>query len=179
MRRFKFSKSRVTHPIAFFLRDRAGFVVLLLLAAFAGCDRGSHPEQLAKQAPDFTIVDGSKTIHLSDYRGKIVVLNFWASWCAPCLEELPSLIALQKQMPQIVVLAVDFNDDEASYHQFLTDNHVDLLTIHDESQQSNLAFGTKRPPETYIIDQHGKIRRKFIGPQEWTNPEIINYLKNI
>ncbi len=135
--------------------------------------------QVATKAPDFTIVDGSKTIRLSDYRGKVVVLNFWASWCAPCLEELPSLIDLQKQMPHLVVLAVDFNDDLAAYHQFLIDNHVDLLTIHDESQRSNLAFGTARPPETYIIDGQGKIRRKFIGPQNWTNPEIMNYLKNL
>ena len=155
-----------------------GFTAILILA-ISGCDRGSHPAQIATEAPNFTIVDGARTIRLSDYRGKIVVLNFWASWCAPCLEELPSLIELQKQMPQIVVLGVDFNDDAASYRQFLIDNHVDLLTIHDESQRSNLAFGTTRPPETYIIDAQGKIRRKFIGPQDWTNPEIMNYLKNL
>jgi len=150
-----------------------------ILILSAGCDRGSHPAQLATPAPNFTIVDGSKNIRLSDYRGKVVVLNFWASWCAPCLEELPSLTDLQRQMPQIVVLGVDFNDNIDFYHQFLTDNHVDFLTIHDESQQSNLAFGTTRPPETYIIDGQGKIRRKFIGPQDWTNPEIMNYLRNL
>lgn len=166
------------HTFARFLRESVGVGAILLLAA-TGCDRGSHPGQVATPAPNFTITDNSKTIRLSDYRGKIVVLNFWASWCAPCLEELPSLIALQKQMPQITVLAVDFDDDINAYHQFLIDNRVDLLTIHDESQQSNRAYGTKRPPETYIIDQQGKIRRKFIGPQEWTNPEILNYLKNL
>jgi cytochrome c biogenesis protein CcmG, thiol:disulfide interchange protein DsbE len=157
----------------------AGGIGFIFLIAVSGCDRGSHPAQLAKQAPNFTIADGAKTIRLTDYRGKVVVLNFWASWCAPCLEELPSLIDLQKQMPQVVVLGVDFNDNPDSYRQFLIDNHVDLLTIRDESQQSNLAFGTTRPPETYIIDGQGKIRRKFIGPQDWTNPEIMNYLKNL
>jgi cytochrome c biogenesis protein CcmG, thiol:disulfide interchange protein DsbE len=164
------------------VRDLRYLSVLALASILilpTGCDRGSHPGQLAKPAPNFTIVDGAKTVRLTDYRGKVVILNFWASWCAPCLEELPSLIDLQKQMPQVVVLAVDFNDNIDSYHQFLTDNHVDLLTIHDESQQSNLAFGTTRPPETYIIDGKGKIRRKFIGPQDWTNPEITNYLRNL
>ncbi|HEX3436281.1 MAG TPA: TlpA disulfide reductase family protein [Pseudacidobacterium sp.] len=161
------------------IRNLTASLLTSLLLVFAGCDRGSHPSQVATLAPDFTITDSTETIRLSDYRGKIVVLNFWASWCAPCLEELPSLINLQKQMPQIVVLGVDFNDDLASYHQFLSDNHVDLLTIHDESQASNFAFGTKRPPETYIIDQRGMIRRKFIGPQNWTSPEITNYLKNL
>jgi thiol-disulfide isomerase/thioredoxin len=154
-----------------------GFILTFL--ALNGCDRGSHPGQVANTAPNFTIADGSKTVRLTDYRGKIVVLNFWASWCAPCLEEFPSLIALQKQMPQIVVLGVDFDDDAAAYRQYLIDNHIDLLTIHDESQQSNLAFGTTRPPETYIIDGNGMIRRKFIGAQDWTNPEIVNYLKNL
>ena len=144
-----------------------------------GCDRGSHPAQVAKQAPNFTIVDGAKTVRLSDFHGKVVVLNFWASWCAPCLEEFPSLIDLQKRMPQLVVLSVDFNDDAAAYRQYLVDNHIDLLTIHDESQQSNIAFGTTRPPETYVIDSEGRIRRKFIGPQDWTSPEIMNYLKNL
>lgn len=156
-------------------------LLLGLFFAATGCDRGSHPGQVATTAPDFAITDQGKTVRLSDYRGKTVVLNFWASWCAPCLEELPSLIALQKEMPQIVVIGVDFDDDAASYRQFLVDNHIDLLTIHDESQKSNHAFGTSRPPETYVIDQQGKIRRKFIGPPAggWTNPEIINYLKNL
>lgn len=155
----------------------AALAATLLL--YAGCDRGAYPSQVAKPAPNFTITDGTKTIRLSDYRGKIVVLNFWASWCAPCLEEFPSLISLQKQMPQIVVLSVDFDDDEAAYGQYLVDNHIDLLTIHDESQKSNLAYGTTRPPETYIIDRQGNIRRKFIGAQDWTSPEITNYLKNL
>jgi cytochrome c biogenesis protein CcmG, thiol:disulfide interchange protein DsbE len=82
-------------------------------------------------------------------------------------------------MPQVVVLGVDFDDDINAYRQYLVDNHIDMLTIHDESQKSNLAFGTTRPPETYIIDQTGNIRRKFIGAQNWTSPEIINYLKNL
>lgn len=130
-------------------------------------------------APDFTIHDQGQTVSLDEYRGKTVVLNFWASWCAPCIEEIPSLINLQKQMPQIVVVAVDFNDEESSYRQFITDNHIDLLTVRDDTQKSNLAFGTTRPPETYIIDAKGRIRRKFIGPQDWTSSEIENYLRNL
>jgi cytochrome c biogenesis protein CcmG, thiol:disulfide interchange protein DsbE len=155
------------------------FALASTLLFYSGCDRGAHPAQVSKSAPDFTITDGAKTIRLSDYRGKIVVLNFWASWCAPCLEEFPSLISLQKQMPQIVVLSVDFDDDINAYRQYIIDNHIDLLTIHDESQKSNLAYGTTRPPETYIIDKQGRICRKFIGAQDWTNPEITNYLKNL
>jgi len=153
-----------------------------MLLAATGCDRGSHPGQVSRPAPDFTIVDGSKSIHLSDYHGKIVVLNFWASWCAPCIEEFPSLIDLQRRMPNVVVLAVAFDTDEPSYRQFLVDNNISgVITIDDLSGQSNHAFDTSRPPETYVIDRSGVIRRKFIGmPEEgWTNPEIMNYLKNL
>ncbi|WP_446743609.1 TlpA family protein disulfide reductase [Silvibacterium acidisoli] len=163
---------------------RIGTAVLLpalslTLTGLAGCDRGDHPAQVGTAAPGFTITDGAQTVRLSDYHGKVVLLNFWASWCAPCIEELPSLIALQKQMPEVTVIAVNFEDEEDSYRQFLKDNHVDLLTIRDASEKSNHAYGTTRPPETYVIDKQGIIRRKFIGPQQWTGPEIENYLRNL
>lgn len=161
------------------LKHIFAFACVVLLGFTTACNRGDHPSQIDQKAPGFTITDPGKTVRLADYRGKIVVLNFWASWCPPCLEEFPSLMALQRQMPQIVVLAVSFDTDGAAYRQYLTDNHINLLTAWDASQKSNLAYGTTRPPETYIIDKKGLIRRKFIGPQDWTSPEIVNYLKNL
>lgn len=178
MRSISDLEAKVSQSFVRFWRNGVGLAIIFIFLA-TGCDRGSHPQQVATPAPNFVIADGSKTIHLADYRGKIVVLNFWASWCPPCLEEFPSLTQLQKQMPQIVVLAVSFDHDEDAYRQYLTDNHIDLETIRDGSEKSNQAYGTKRPPETYIIDGHGMIRRKFIGPQDWTSPEIVNYLKNL
>lgn len=121
---------------------------------------------------------------LKQYRGKVVVLNFWASWCPPCLAEFPSLIQLQRDLPNVVVLAVSFDTDANAYRQYLIDNHITgITTILDTTQQSNQAFDTTRPPETYIIDRKGIIRRKFIGMPDvdgaWTNPEILNYLRNL
>jgi cytochrome c biogenesis protein CcmG, thiol:disulfide interchange protein DsbE len=156
------------------------FCLALLLIAATGCNRNDRPSQIGEQAPGFTIHDGSQTVSLSQFRGKTVVLNFWASWCPPCLEEFPSLIQLQRQMPSIVVLAVSFDQDASAYRQYLTDNHINgITTILDLSQKSNLAYGTTRPPETYIIDASGTIRRKFIGAQDWTSPEIVNYLQHL
>jgi hypothetical protein len=87
---------------------------------------------------------------------------------------------LQKDMPNISVVAVAFDTDDPAYRQYLSDNHIaGITTIVDLANQSSNAFDTTRPPETYIIDTHGIIRRKFIGPQDWTNPEILNYLKNL
>ena len=144
------------------------------------CNRTNRPAQVGEHAPAIVIHDGAQTISLKQYRGKVVVLNFWASWCPPCLEEFPSLIDLQRRMPNIVVLAVSFDTDANAYHQYLIDNHITgIATVLDLSQKSNHAFDTTRPPETYIIDAHGVIRRKFIGAQDWTNPEILNYLRNL
>jgi cytochrome c biogenesis protein CcmG, thiol:disulfide interchange protein DsbE len=161
---------------------RKGFFLSLslLLAVAAGCDRGDHPAQVGMAAPDFIIQDQGQTIKLDQYRGKTVVLNFWASWCPPCLEEFPSLEQLQEQIPNVVVLAVSFDTDADAYRQYVADNHLRNMVIAlDLSQKSNLAFGTTRPPETYIIDPQGRIRRKFIGAQDWTSPEIENYLRNL
>jgi cytochrome c biogenesis protein CcmG/thiol:disulfide interchange protein DsbE len=151
-------------------------VAAALVCGATGCDRGSHPGQIDGPAPDFKVSDGTKTVHLADYRGKVVVLNFWASWCPPCLEEFPSLIQLQRTMPNVVVLAVSFDHDAEAYREYLADNHIDLLTVLDTSEASNRAYGTTRPPETFIIDRKGVIRRKFIGPADWMSPEIRHYL---
>jgi peroxiredoxin len=157
----------------------AAFAISLALIA-AGCNRGGYPSQVGSPAPNFTIHDDAQTISLSQYRGKTVVLNFWASWCAPCLEEWPSMEQLQRQIPNLVVLAVAFDTDPGDYRQYLDDNHLANMTVVlDRTQQSNLAFGTTRPPESYIIDRHGIIRRKFIGAQDWSSPEIQSYLRSL
>jgi thiol-disulfide isomerase/thioredoxin len=158
--------------------------ICLILAAFlvltAGCDRGSHPRQTGRVAPDFTVTDGARTVRLADYRGKIVVLNFWASWCTYCAAEWPSLEQLQQQVPNLVVLAVAFDSTPGDYRQYVTDYRLHNMTVVlDPADKSNLAFGTSRPPESYVIDQHGIIRRKFIGAQDWTSPEVLEYLRRL
>lgn len=161
----------------------AVFCCLLPLACcLLSCNRTSHPAQVGERAPSVVIHNGPQTVSLRQYekQGKIVVLNFWANWCPPCLEEFPSLMQLQKDMPNIEVVAVAFDTTEPDYHQYLADNHIaGITTIVDLTDHSSNSFDTTRPPETYIIDSHGIIRRKFIGPQDWTNPEILNYLKNL
>jgi cytochrome c biogenesis protein CcmG, thiol:disulfide interchange protein DsbE len=172
--------------IAFYYRNvRSRFPkalgsLFLLCCLAAGCDRGTHPTQIDQVAPAFTIHDAGQTISLDQYRGKVVVLNFWASWCPPCKEEFPSLMQLQGRIPNLVVLAVSFDTDDAAYRQYIVNNRLTNMTIiRDDTQKSNLAYGTTRPPETFIIDRQGHIRRKFIGAQDWTDPEVVSYLKNL
>ncbi len=154
----------------------------LLLAALllcTGCDRGAHPRQTGTPAPDFTVADASRSVHLADYHGKVVVLNFWATWCAPCIEELPSLTAMQRDLPGVQVLAVSVDEDQQAYREFLTEHKLGLLTVNDVSRHSSDLYHSYRWPESYVINRDGVIQRKFIGPQNWTSPEILEYLRRL
>lgn len=153
-------------------------LMVLPLLLLCGCNDNTHPGAIGRKAPEFVIHNGAETVDLAQYRGHIVVLNFWASWCPPCLEEFPSMIELQKQLPQIRVIAVSFDTNPQAYDQFLLQNHITgIITAIDPTQKTNRSFGTTRPPETYIINRKGIIVSKFIGPQNWTDPSMVNYLK--
>lgn len=154
-------------------------ILLCSLLSFAGCDRGDHPHAMGRPAPDFTVSDGTRTVHLADYRGKIVLLNFWATWCAPCIAELPSLQAMQQDLPQVVVIAVSVDENPDAYHRFLDQHPLNLLTVEDTGRHVNALYGTSLFPESYLIDRHGIIQRKFVNAQDWTNPEILNYISHL
>ncbi len=153
--------------------------VVLGTLLVAGCDRGDHPENIGKPAPQFVVGDGTRTVDLSKLRGKVVLLNLWATYCAPCIEELPSLLALQRQMPDLVIVAVSIDQDPDVYHRFLEKHHVNLVTVRDADQRVNALYGTAQIPETYIIDRQGFLRRKFVSAQDWTSPEITGYLARL
>jgi thiol-disulfide isomerase/thioredoxin len=158
------------------------FVVAAATAgAPLGCDRGDHPGQLDKPAPVFAINDGQHSVDLAKLRGHVVLVNFWATWCAPCIEELPSLELMQQELPQVQVVAIDSSDSLDGYQRFLTRRPVKLLTVFDAkpTPTSNALYGSFAYPETYVIDKNGVVRRKFIGPQEWTSPEILDYLRKL
>ena len=152
-------------------------VVLASVGLFAtACDRGDRPALIGKKAPEFTVSDGKQSLDLKSYRGRIVVLNFWATSCVPCIEEIPTLAELQRRMPNISVVAVSSDDDDALYRKFLSEYHVNFVTVRDPSYRVPHMYGTVKIPETYIIDRKGVLRRKFVSAQNWTNPEILDYL---
>jgi cytochrome c biogenesis protein CcmG, thiol:disulfide interchange protein DsbE len=160
---------------------KTGMLMLATLAATSGigCDRGDSPTSIGHPAPGFVISDGASTVDLNQLHGKVVVLNLWASYCAPCVEELPSLLALHEKMPQIAIVAVSTDQDNDVYRKFLDRHHVTLTTVRDEQGRVNQLYGTQLIPETYIIDRNGVIRRKFISAQDWTSPDITEYLKRL
>jgi cytochrome c biogenesis protein CcmG/thiol:disulfide interchange protein DsbE len=161
-----------------FSRFFAGLLVLPLLL-IAACNRGVRPSQPGQKAPDFTVSDGTTKVHLADYRGKVVLLNFWATWCPPCVIEVPSLLQLHHQMPNLEIIGVSVDEDPQAYASFLRRRHIDFTTVRDASESTPKLFHTDMWPETYVIDRKGVIRRKFVGAQDWTSPEIQAYLKSL
>ena len=155
------------------------YLLLLSLALVSACNRGSHPAQTGKLAPDFTVADGATTVQLSKYRGKVVLLNFWATWCSPCLAELPSLLQLHRELPSVVVLGVSIDEDPDAYKNFVARRHVDFTTVRDPSQSAAKLFHTEMWPETYVIDRNGYIRSKYVGATDWSDPEIRAFLKSL
>jgi cytochrome c biogenesis protein CcmG, thiol:disulfide interchange protein DsbE len=160
------------------LQLRSLLLAGLLLLVLSGCYSGTRPPRIGSNAPDFTVQDSQNKVTLSQYRGQVVVLNFWATWCPPCVEEMPSLVEMQQRMKAkgVTVLAVSMDVDEGAYRQFVKDHNVNLLTVRDPDQKSNTLYGTFKFPETYIIDRNGVMRRKFIGAVDWTEPEITDFL---
>ena len=150
----------------------------LILLFLSGCYSGTRPPRIGTAAPDFTVRDSEHAVSLSQLKGRVVVLNFWATWCPPCIEEMPSLVRMQQRMQAkgVTVLAVSVDVDDSNYRRFLKDHNVSLLSVRDPNQKSNALYGTFKFPETYIIDRNGVMRRKFIGAVDWTEPEIIDFL---
>ncbi|HEY8714824.1 MAG TPA: TlpA disulfide reductase family protein [Candidatus Acidoferrum sp.] len=134
-----------------------------------------------KPAIDFPITLAGKSEHLADLKGKIVILNFWATWCPPCVEETPALNRLQKYVDARggMVLGVSVDDDASAYEKFLKDQSVVFPTYRDVTKKSAADYGTSMYPETYVIDRHGRIARKFVGPQQWDSPEMLAYFDSI
>jgi cytochrome c biogenesis protein CcmG, thiol:disulfide interchange protein DsbE len=164
--------------LAYFASLSLACIFLLILS---GCYSGSRPPRIGSTAPDFTVQDSDRSVTLSEYRGQVVVLNFWATWCPPCVEEMPSLVEMQRRMQAkgVTVIAVSMDVDQGAYNQFLKDHNVNLLTVRDPNQKSNTLYGTFKFPETYIIDRNGVMRRKFIGAIDWTTPEITDFLSKL
>ena len=121
------------------------------------------------------VTETGKRVSLSNFGGKLLVLNFWASWCAPCVDEAPSLDAFQREMaPQgVVVLGVSIDRNEKMYQRFLKDYNISFEVSRDPEWELNTRYGTFQFPETYLIDASGRVREKIISTQNWMDPAFL------
>ena len=131
-------------------------------------------------APDFEVrTESGKKVNLKDFGGKVLILNFWASWCGPCVEEAPSLDAFHRAMASqgVVVLGVSIDRNEKMYKRFLKDYNIGFETSRDPGWEINTRYGTFQFPETYVIDKSGKVREKIIAAQNWMDPAFLARVK--
>lgn len=153
-----------------------------LLFLFAHPDyRQGEPSLRGRKEIDFPLTLQGKPARLSDMRGKVVVLNFWATWCPPCVDEAPSLNLLQQRIAARggVVLGVSVDDDQSAYESFLRSYAINFPTYRDATKKIAADYGTRMYPETYVIDRQGRIDRKIIGAQDWSDPELMAYLNTV
>jgi peroxiredoxin len=170
------SKSKVDLAIKLMI---AGLTVALIVII-----AGTLNERIVKAgdtAPDFTITtDRGQKITASNFGGKVLVLHFWASWCGPCVEEVPSLNEFQKKVADagVVVLGISVDTNEAAYRKFLSKYQVAFKTARDPSADIAASYGTFKYPETYIIDHTGKVVQKVIGEGDWGDA-AVSYVKSL
>jgi cytochrome c biogenesis protein CcmG, thiol:disulfide interchange protein DsbE len=157
------------------------YLTLAALLFLSACNRGSHPPRVGSPANDFTVKDSDRTVSLNQFRGQVVVLNFWASWCPPCVAELPSMMEMQDRLRNrgITVLGVSIDVDSDAYHRFIQQRNVNFLTVRDPDQKVAGMYGTSVWPESYIIDRQGVMRRKVVGPTNWNSPDILEFLSKL
>jgi peroxiredoxin len=163
-----------------FLRFRL-IAAMLGVTICAGCYGGSRPPHVGSPAKEFTLTDSDRSVSLNQYRGQVVLVNFWATWCPPCVEELPSLMNLQERMKGrgIAVVGVSIDVDGDAYHRFLKLHNINFVTVRDPEQKVASMYGTSGWPETYIIDRQGVLRRKFVGPVDWNAPDVLAFLSRM
>lgn len=130
-------------------------------------------------APSFTLKDMDGNIHkLADYKGQVAVVNFWASWCPPCREEMPSMERAWKQLQKenIAMLAINVGEDADTIFTFTADYPVSFPLLMDQDSSVINEWPVKGLPTTFVLDKQGRIVYRVIGGREWDAPELIDML---
>lgn len=175
------------------LRQQWWFVGVIVTVLLGGLGTGAYvmrdelfPVDVGSRAPAFEAraVDGSNRVRtLADYRGKVVVLNIWATWCTPCIVEMPSFERLRKLLPdsdlKIVAVSIDEWVGADSVRRFALDLGLTYEILLDSLRNIDRAYQTTGVPETFVIARDGTIRKKWIGPAEWTSDANLALVRDL
>lgn len=169
--------------------SRFRFALSLLVVAvlvLTGCKKTETSDGdvgLGAKAPDFTLKDSAgQTVTLSQFRGKVVFLNFWATWCPPCRSEMPSMERLNEVFASkdFVMLTVNIEEDGmAVVGPFLQQFPHRFSVLLDTEAEVQSLYGVNRFPETFVIDKQGKIVDRIIGARDWSSLEMLNYFSRL
>jgi peroxiredoxin len=144
--------------------------------------RARGPVKTGESAPGFTLARlPSGKLSLAEFKGHVVVLNFWATWCPPCVEETPSLekFATDMKSEGVTVLGVSVDENEQQLKQFVQQYHLSYPVARDPSAALANSYGTYKLPESYIIGRDGRVADKIIGATNWTDPRMITFVKSL
>lgn len=150
---------------------------LLILVA---CGPDAKVVKIGTTAPDFSLVDiQGNTWTLSELKGQVVFINFWATWCPPCREEMPSMQRLYDRMPKdkFKMLAILNSDDPALADSFAAKLGLKMPILDDQANTVGPRYGLTGVPETFIINKKGKLVRKFTGPENWDDRRFVDMLQ--
>jgi cytochrome c biogenesis protein CcmG/thiol:disulfide interchange protein DsbE len=159
--------------------------LFLMLIAFVGALYFSLHDNVVKvgdRAPEFSVkTDSGKTITAHDFGGKLLILNFWASWCPPCVQEAPSLNRLASVLgPKgVVVLGISQDEDAKAYKEFIDRFGIRFPTARDPSEEIKHRYGTLQIPETYLIDSRGRVVEKVISDTDWSSEQMIQHVQSL
>jgi cytochrome c biogenesis protein CcmG, thiol:disulfide interchange protein DsbE len=161
------------------------FCVLLLLFLLSSCDARPRPGQavIGQAAPDLILEDlEGRTFQVASLRGQVVFLHFWATWCPPCREEMPSMEILHREMSAagepFQILAVLSNDDPGQAARFAERLGLSFPILKDPDTKAARTYGVTGVPETFIIDGNGILRERFIGARPWESAEAKEILRS-
>lgn len=152
---------------------------LSLLAA--ACGEVPEKAVVGITAPDFTLQDSEGNIWtLSELKGQVVFVNFWATWCPPCREEMPSMQRLYNRLPKdkFKMLAILSRDKPEEAEKFAAKHRITLPILYDRDNTAGPKYGLTGLPETFIVDKYGVLRNKYIGPAEWDSPRFEKLLRS-
>jgi len=157
--------------------------LLIATALMTSCGPGNEQPTVkaikGQPSPNFQLTDiKGKDWQLSDLQGKIVFINFWATWCPPCIQEMPSMDALNKRMSgkPFQMLTILYNDRPEFGQSLVNKSGYNFPVLIDPDSSTAKQYGLTGVPETYIVDPQGILREKFIGPVEWNSPKALEMI---
>jgi peroxiredoxin len=157
-------------------------VILGGAAYFALRQRQARPLAIGDSAPDFSVPAlPSGSLDLKNYRGQVVVLNLWATWCPPCVEETPSLehFAAKMRDQGVIVLSISVDEDPKALQDFIQKYHISYPVGRDPDQSLAARYGTFLFPETYILDRRGLLAEKVVGATDWDDPRMQSFVLDL
>lgn len=176
------------HQVNWRTRIITGVVAALIVGLAVGAvwvqSSKYQPLTVGMQAPDFELPGlNGDTMQLSDLRGKVVFLNFWATWCKPCVEEMPSIEVLHREFNgdglAVLAVSIDRVTTKQDIPGFVKELDLTFPILVDSWGQTDKEYKLMGVPETYIIDRQGILREKIIGPRDWTRLENLQTVRQL